>query len=435
MSKDPSMEQTAAGLMTTTGVDSDLIFSSADIEVLRRLAGKVQELADRPEEKEKARLWTALNDLKSERPMVFIDPENGWNEIITQDLMDCTNPLARVWEMHLRKEIYWTEGMKDDKVIQPVFDVPYNYRDTGWGLMETIVRSEDDHDGAFKYDSPVKNYAEDLPRMKHPEIIVDYEKTNRILDLAQSVFSGILEVRLRGLWWWSLGMTWDFIKMRGLENFMMDIYDDPDSVHALMAFLRDGFIKKLDFLEENGLLALNTGGTYVGSGGFGWTGQLPAAGFDPGKVRTMDMWGFTESQETVGIAPAMFEEFIFPYQMDIMNRFGLGCYGCCEPIDPRWDVVKRFPRLRRVSTSPWADRPRMKEYLGRDYVMSLKPMPTPLAMPEMDEQEVRRTVRTDLESTRDCHVEYIMKDNHTIGGNPRNCTQWVAIVREEIDRL
>ncbi len=434
MSRDPSTEQTAAGLMTTMGVDSNLDFSGDDIAVLRTLAQKVREIAEHPDQAEKARLWTALNDLHSERPLVFIDPENGWNEIITQDQILTGNPLARVWEMHLRKEIYWAEEMKDDKVIQPYFDVPYNYRDTGWGLMETVIRS-DEEDGAFKYDSPIKSYAEDFQNLRFPQIIIDNDKTNSILDLARTVFDGILDVRLRGVWWWSLGMTWDFIKLRGLENLMMDMYDYPDGVHSLMGFLRDGYLKKLDFFEENGLLALNTGGTYVGSGGFGWTEQLPAEGFNPGRVRTLDMWGFTESQETVGIAPAMFEEFIFPYQMDIMKRFGLTCYGCCEPLDIRWDVVRKFPALRRISTSPWAKRERMSELLGKDYVMSLKPMPTPLAMAVLDEDEVRQTIKEDLGKTRDNHVEYMMKDNHTLGRNPGNATRWVEMVREEIDRL
>ena len=121
--------------------------------------------------------------------------------------------------------------------------------------------------------------------------------------------------------------------------------------------------------------------------------------------------------------------------MDIMKRFGLTCYGCCEPIDTRWDIVQRFPALRRVSTSPWANRERMNELLGKDYVMSLKPSPTALAMEVMDENEVRDTIRNDLRITRDNHVEYIMKDNHTLGGNPGNATRWVEMVREEIDRL
>ena len=227
----------------------------------------------------------------------------------------------------------------------------------------------------------------------------------------------------------------DFIKLRGLENLMVDMYDNPDVVHRLMAILRDGNMHRLDWLESEGLLPLNTGGTYVGSGGFGWTTQLPAPGFDPDRVRTIDMWGFAESQETVGVGPSMFAEFIAPYQQPLLERFGLNCYGCCEPLDRRWDVVRRFPRLRRVSVSAWADLEVMSEYLGREYIMSIKPSPTLLAQPQMNEEAVRDDLRRTLRITRHNVVEIIMKDNHTLGGNPRNAARWVEIAREEIDRL
>jgi hypothetical protein len=427
------MEQTAAGLSTTHGITGDLRLSPRETEVLRRLAGKVAELAARPQEEEKKALWYRLNDLEETRPLVFCDPENGWNEIITQDQILCERPLFRVWEMHLRKEVFWGEEMGDDRVVEPYFNVPYNYQDTGWGLHEQNIGGQ--NGGSYVWESPIKDYEQDFASLRYPEILVDYDMTAKIVALAEEVFGDLLQVRLRGIWWWSLGMTWDFIKLRGLENFMLDMYDRPKWVHRLMGFLRDGTLRKIEFLEGNGLLALNIGGTYVGSGGFGWTWQLPAPGFDPHRVRTLDMWGFAESQETVGVSPAMFEEFVFPYQKPILERFGLNCYGCCEPIDPRWHVVKMFPRLRRVSTSPWADRSKMRELLGRDYVMSLKPSPSPLAAPVLDEDETRREIRKDLQTTKGCQVELIMKDNHTIGGNPENVKAWCRIAREEAESL
>ncbi|MCK5008045.1 MAG: hypothetical protein KAR73_11700, partial [Spirochaetales bacterium] len=222
---------------------------------------------------------------------------------------------------------------------------------------------------------------------------------------------------------------------RGLNNFMLDMYDNPDWVHRMMKFLSDGTQAKLDFLEENGLLALNTEGSYVGSGGFGWTRQLPQEDFEPEHVRTINMWGFAESQETVGVSPEMFAEFIFPYQKPILERFGLNCYGCCEPIDPRWHIVKNIPRLRRVSTSPWADREKMAEMLGKGYIISLKPSPSPLAEPKMDETLVRESLRKDLLATKGCRLELIMKDNHTLGGNPDNAVRWCQIAREEIEKI
>lgn len=430
---DPSMVQTAAGLSTTQGIKTDFLFTPEEKRILRHLATDLAEIAARPEEQRKLKLWTAHNDLATDEPVLFCDPENGWNEIILQNQLECSDPLARVWEMQLRKEIFWALEMKDDKVIEPFFNVPYSYTDSGWGLKEKKIGGQDG--GSYTWEPPIHEWEHDFPQLRFPELNVDHATTERGLSLANEIFSPILPVRLRGIWWWTLGMTWDFISLRGLENFMMDLYDNPDWVHKAMAFMRDGILAKLDFLESNGLLALNTGGAYVGSGGFGWTDQLPDEGYDPYKVRTKDMWGFAESQETVGVAPDMFAEFVLPYQIPILERFGLNCYGCCEPIDVRWNHVKRIPRLRRVSASPWADRKRIREQLGKDYIISLKPSPTPLAQPNLDEELVRSQLRADLEDTKGGIVEIIMKDNHTLGGNPRHATRWVELAREEITRL
>jgi hypothetical protein len=427
--RDASMEQTALGIATTHSISGDTHYSVDEKTILRELAKQVAELAAHPREEEKKSLWFKLNDLQSKRPLIFCDPENGWNEIIPQNKILCKRPLFRVWEMVLRKEIYWATQMQDDRVIEPFFNVSYCYTDSGWGLTEVYTQVSDR--GSHVWEAPIKDYAADFHKLHFPKIKVNYVKTNEIVNVAKEILGDILEVRLRGVWWWTLGMTIDFIHLRGLENLMLDMMLYPDEVHQMMAFLRDSKLQMLNFLEKNNLLALNTGGTYVGSGGFGWTKQLPQSDFNPKNIRTMDMWGFSESQETVGISPEMFEEFIFPYQLPIMERFGLNCYGCCEPLDIRWNVVKKFPRLRRVSTSPWANREKMAEYLSNQYVMSLKPSPTPLAMSSINEAAIRAEIRKDLHITRDCQVELIMKDNHTLGNNPMNAVRWCRIAKEE----
>lgn len=425
----PSTIQTAAGLRTTHGMELPGSISPDERTILRNLARQVAQLAARPEEQEKAKRWTAMNDLEKVRPLVFCDPENGWNEIITQDQIQCRSHLLRVWEMHLRKEIHWGKAFRDDRVIEPFFNIPYDYSETGYGLQE-IVHSGGDG-GSFKYEHPIRDYDQHFPLLHPSEISVDHGTTEKVMQLAEDLFGDILEVRIKGIWWWTLGMTWDFIKLRGLENLMTDMMLYPEYVHRMMAFLRDAIFHKLDFLEDHGLLSLNTEGSYVGSGGFGWTGQLPGADNSPEKVTTEHMWGFCESQETVGVSPEMFGEFILPYQMPIMERFGLNCYGCCEPLDVRWDLVKDIPRLRRVSASPWVDINRMAEYLGGDFVYSRKPSPTPLADPNPDWEKIRKELREFFNVTRDCRVEIIMKDNHTLGNRPDNASTWCRIAMEE----
>jgi hypothetical protein len=425
------LDQTAATLSTTGEVATDLRISPADGQVLRRLAAQVAELAARPIEQEKRELWHRLNALQPTRPVIFCDPENGWNEIVTLDQLECEGDLALRWEMTLRKEIFWGTEMCDDRVVQAIFAVPHVYTESDWGMHEQKIGGHDG--GSYTWDAPLKSF-DDLDKLHAPIIEVDEEATARVIELAEETLGDLLQVRLQTAWWWTLGMTWTLINLRGLTNFMYDLMDSPDQVHRLMTILRDGHLAKLDYLEENGLLSLNNDGTYVGSGGFGWSHELPQPDFD-GKVRTMDMWGFAESQETIGVSPEMFAEFILPYQLPILERFGLNCYGCCEPVDKRWKYIKEIPRLRRVSVSPWANIPDLAAMMEDRFIMSIKPSPTPLAVSSFDEEEVRRQLRDALTPTRDCRVEVIMKDNHTIGKDPQRVVRWVQIAREEAENL
>ncbi|HTL51262.1 MAG TPA: hypothetical protein VL860_01675 [Planctomycetota bacterium] len=426
------MDQTRAGIVHTKAPTDKIFIALPDREKLRTLAAKVATLAARPIEAQKRDLWLRHNALQPTRPVIFCDPENGWNEIILHKDLKCEGELARRWEMRLRKEIFWGESLRDDRVIPSTFDVAHVYTDTGWGLSET--RTDGGHGGAYAWESPLKDYDRDFGRLRFPQITVDYAATDRLAGLAHGTLGDLLPIRIKTSWWWTLGMTWTASNLRGLEQIMYDMLDRPDDLHRLMAFLRDGNLAKLDFLEREGLLADNTDGTYVGSGGFGWNKSLERA--TPAEpVRTRDMWGFAESQETVGVSPAAFAEFIFPYQLPILKRFGLACYGCCEPLDKRWDVVKKIPNLRRVSVSPWSNTATMAERLGSQYVFSWKPTPTNLAMDRFDEDTIRAQLRTVFAQTRNCRVEAIMKDNHTIKDDPRRVVRWVEIAREESERL
>lgn len=430
--KDPASEQTAAGYPEIKAMNTSFLFTDREKEILRGLGRQVEEIANRAEMAERAKLWTAHNDLKTDRPVVFIDPENGWNECIPGDTLACIDPLARVWEMALRKQIFWAEKMKDDKVIEPYFDVPYSYSDTGWGLELGKIGGEDG--GSYIVKQAIEDYEEDFSKLHHPEYIIDWEESDRVMELAHEVFDDILIVRRKNTWWWTLGLCWDYVNIRGMEDFMCDFLTEPEWVERVLDLLCEGKLRMLDYLEENHLLAQNTEGTYVGSGGFGFTKNIPAIGSERA-VTTHDMWGFCDSQETVSINPDLYGEFILPRHKRILERFALNCYGCCEPYNPRWKYVKQLPNLRRVSVSPWADWSTVPELLGKDYIASVKPMPTPLASFHMNEEVVRRDCRKAVEQTKGGICEFIMKDNNTLGNNPHNAIRWVEIMREEIERV
>ncbi|HPA47960.1 MAG TPA: hypothetical protein PK395_19500, partial [bacterium] len=53
---------------------------------------------------------------------------------------------------------------------------------------------------------------------------------------------------------------------------------------------------------------------------------------------------------------------------------------------------------------------------------------------DYDPDHIRRIIRETLEITKGCVVEMILKDTHTVQGQPERLTVWTDICREEIVR-
>ena len=416
----------------------DAVVSEKDKKILRDLAKKLSDLAARPQEAEKIKLWKDHNSLQETRPLLFFDAEHGWNEILNAEYPErkCEGRMAQIWEQWFYKEFLWAEKVKDDKQIMARFYLPFFATDSSWGISKKIIGDAANGE-AYTWEHPItEDMMEDESLdfstiIKTPQIHVDTEAVKRYTEIAHDVFDGILEVRRRHWWFWSLGLTVEYAGLRGLDNMMTDFYDYPERVHEIMKLFVKGHMAKLDYLEEHGLLTTNADNCYVGSGGIGLTDELNENA-DP--VKTMDMWGLHESQETSEVSPEMFAEFVLPYHKILAERFGLNCCGCCEGLDKRWQYVRQIPRLRRVSVSQWADMAAMSDYLKSDYVFSYKNSPTDLAVPQIDEEYIRKNLVKVLKKTRSNNnrVEFIMKDNHTLANNPHNIYRWVELAREEI---
>ena len=64
----------------------------------------------------------------------------------------------------------------------------------------------------------------------------------------------------------------------------------------------------------------------------------------------------------------------------------------------------------------------------------MKSSPADLAVPGINQDVIRKKIRNALRMTDGCVLEILMKDNHTLGGNPDNLINWVNIVKEEIEK-
>ena len=406
--------------------------SAKEREILRGLAGKARSIADHPEMAERKKLWKNHNGLKSEKPMILADPECAWEELVPLSELVCVHPTLKEWELNLRKRIFWWENINDDDVVEPYFDIPWVVTIGNYGVE--ALKTQGEHRGSYTWKPSLNDIGDFKKVLAFRKLTVDRALTRYQVETAGSIFGDILPVRIRGKYWWSVGLTLPVIEAIGLENLMLYMYDRPDDLHALMAWFRDEQLHVLDWFEKEGLLTDTNENDYVGSGGIAYTDELPQKDRNKDEpVRLKDIWGFAESQETVGVSPEMFEEFIFPYQAPLLEKFGLNCYGCCEPIEKRIHTLKRIPRLRRLSVSAWADEEKAAREIGKDYIYSRKPNPAAICV-SFNEEKIRRDLQKTLQTARGCNLEFNMKDTHTLQNEPWRITRWVELAREQIAR-
>jgi hypothetical protein len=398
-----------------------------DRTILQDLGRRVAEVAALPAMAERRALWTRHNRLERVRPMILIFPEGAWQELMPEGTLRCEGEEARRTEWDLRARLYAHEHFASDNVVEAEMVVGKAIRHSGWGLeVRRVPRPE--ARGAFAFD-PVIKTAADLRKLRFPEIRHDEAATQARLADAHAVFDGILRVTLKGVAHVSFHMMNLYTGLRGLEEVMVDMLDNPGMLHDAMAFIEEGLRREMAQYEALNLFSLNNDNTYHSSGGVGYTTELPAPGFDPAHVRPRDLWASAEAQEMAQVSPEMHAEFALAYEKRLLAPFGLNGYGCCEDLTRKLDDVLTVPRLRRVSIAPSADVEACAAKLGRRSIFSWKPQPSML-VGGLDSDAVRRYLRHTLEAARGCVLEMILKDTHTCEHRPERFDQWSRIARE-----
>jgi hypothetical protein len=402
-----------------------------DRTIIRELAARVADIAALPVQERKKSLWRALNARKPVRPMVMID-QVCWNEMNVGDELTllCQDAECRGYEERLRRTLFQWKHFPVDSVVEPIFRVPKAIGNTGFGISVHEKRAVSDPTNSVvghKYANQFETEG-DLEKILMPRITHDAAETDRRLAVARDLFDGLLEVRAWGadpyLSLWDPISTW-----MGVENALYAMVDRPEFMHKLVGRVTEGYLSMLDQLESGGLLCGEQSLVHCTGA---WTDELPAAGYDPARPRTRDLWMFGLAQMFSTVSPEMFQEFEVDYAGRICARFGLVYYGCCDPLDRKMAEVRRIPNVRKVSMSPWVDEGRGAEAIGRDFVYSRKPNPALLAWDRFDPEAVRQ----DLLATRracernGCPLEYILKDISTVRYQPERLFEWARIAME-----
>ena len=411
----------------------------AERRCLRELARKQAEYAALPVMAKRKRVWYDLNDgSPGARPPFIVETPTFDRDFLPASALRCVSDTGRAIERQLLRAVRNHELIDDDKVTPDTFDVSWILEIDELGVRIDYEKVKDSQgvETGYHYLHPIEDLTRDFGLLKPAVCRVDRQRTTTWAAFLQELLGDLLPVVIRSeplrVGW----LTQNVVKLMGMQAFYTAMYDSPDDVHRLMAYLRDNSIRIIRWHESEGLLRLNNGNQASFGSSYNFTNRLPAPGFDGRYVRLCDMWGAANSQETVGISPRMFHEFCYPYYRDVCEPMGLVYYGCCEPAHPFWEDIRRLPHLKKVSISRWCDQNAMAEALqGTDIVFSRKPDPKYLGVDvQLDEGSWSAHIRETLEATRGVHVEFIVRDVYTVHRDLSKPRRAVEIARREIDR-
>ena len=406
--------------------------NSQDRHVLRQLGQQISDIAALPRQQETIASWKALNRLQPLRPMVMID-QIPWHEMeVNQELLLRTqDPWCRGVEQQLRRTLYKWHHMPGDMVVEAVLDVPKVITGAGFGPAtreHTAVSDPANDVVGHLYIDQITNEEELCDKVRVQTVHLDEEATRLAHERALGVFDGVLEVRLQGAT--PVFAAYDrIVTWRSAESVLWDLVDRPDFTHQVIARFTEVALDVLDQLERQGLLGQPQSLVHCTGA---WSDELPASGFDPRRPRARDLWTYGMAQIFSSVSPSMHKEFWLDYAEGWFERFGLGYYGCCEPLEHKVPLIRALPNVRKISMSPFVDVEAGAEAIGGDYVFSRKPSPALLAVEQWDADAVRDDLRQTLDACdrHSCPLELILKDVSTVRYEPTRLWEWNDIASE-----
>lgn len=417
----------------------DYTVSAQDRAVLRELATKQLEYANLPSNRQKVDNWYKHHDGGADRPMVHLELWTFAGEVIPQRLK-CQGEFARQIEIELYSNFLNQELFNDDRTTPDYFQLNYDTNFELFGINVEIEQALDSVGNAsigHHFKAVIEDLEEDFHKIKPSRFGVDLDTTKIKHELLNDVFGDILPVKIGMDCLYSVP-TQMLVHFMSIESMMYSLYDYPDLFKLMMNRISDDVLEYFRLLENNGLIYPTTAYEKLGQGSWCFNRELPDETIMKTRpLTTKDVWGFMDSQETVGISPEMFEEFIFPCYKKISEQFGLLSYGCCEQVDPIWDnCLSKLENLRKISISPWCQEEIMGEKLrGSKVIYHRKPSPNYLGVDKtLDEDAVRKHIRKSLKAAEGCVMEITQRDVYTIHNNIDKAKRYVDIIYDEINK-
>ncbi|OGS26165.1 MAG: hypothetical protein A2297_06355 [Elusimicrobia bacterium RIFOXYB2_FULL_48_7] len=404
-----------------------------DVAILRELAKEYTGICADSKNEERRKSWSRHLSKKDGKPLVYtlFGMCDAWcQEEFGRKNQKCVDPVYKEIERQLRMKIFHA-SIGDDSIAEPWISVSAfkKHGDNVWGLKQGYTKSGE-QDGAYHMEAAMKSW-DDMKKLRAPEHQILEKETKEKLDKIQSAVGDLITIDLNRA---PVCQNADFAEwtaqLRGLQQIMMDMYDEPEKLHALHAFMRDAILANQEQAEK--------AGDYSATSPYSqcpiYSEETPWPKPNQFKAKRENLWGYCATQEYTLVSPDMHDEFLIQYQLPILKKNKFIAYGCCENLTNKIDILRKIPNLMIIAVTPSADVKKCAERIQKDYVISWRPNPAAMVSVGFDESRVRKIISEGLETLKGTYFHINLKDIHTVEGDVTRLPKWAKIVREEISK-
>ncbi len=353
-------------------------------QVLTDLAHETLEVSRSPEHQRRRRLWARLHALQPERALAsYAMYHHVWErDIACQADLRCEAGLARQIEVQLRARLWKARNIPDDEPLLPTvwLGCPHPVGESClWGVPLSSRRTSET--GSYKPVPPLADRPDVFLLRRPPYEEMPSEK-QALIEECQELLGGLLPVKLQtdelhyGPFEWA-------VRLRGMDNLLLDVVDRPEFVHDIMDAITYGMESYHTAREAAGAVDAEQI----------WPIHMHYDDVPAGmQNRLKGCWAYVHAQSAASLSPAMYAEFVQPYNERIAAMFGKVYYHGCEDLSAKAPIIRALPNLRLFHVGPWTPLAPVLETFGGSVALEVHSHPAKV-LEEFSREDIRRDVR------------------------------------------
>ncbi len=352
-----------------------------------------------------------------------------WQQLLPEEVFHFKEGLRRELEIQLRIKLNKFARLHDDDVIWPTLwgrvergrgPSADASDDSLWGLPLRIEQT-DSVGGAYRPVPPIQEEA-DLERLRIPRPLPRPAEERRLIEEMATLTGGLLPTKAAtdelhyGPYEWA-------VRLRGAERLLYDAYDRPTWLHRLMAHITEGMVSYHRERESLGM--------------FDAEESLPRVhvSYDEiapeGMNRLAGAWCYAHAQSAASLGPAMYAEFVQPYNAQITALFHKVYYHGCEDLGRKAAIIRELPHLAYFHVSPWTHLADVIAALGdRPIILEVHAHPTEVLF-TYSAAEMRAEIRRLIAGAQGMVFDLKLCDLQTIRGAEGKLEMWTDVAMEE----